>query len=64
MAEIEEELKDLLMRVRVEWTNWLESQHSKDYDHLSSLITLCKIEGGEAERGRFSFLGLQNYCRQ
>ena len=33
-AESEEELKRLLMRVKEErWKGWLETQHSKNYDH-------------------------------
>ena len=32
MAEREEELKSLLMKVK-EWKSWLKTQHSKNYDH-------------------------------
>ena len=30
LAESEEELKSLLMKVRGEWKSWLETQHSKN----------------------------------
>ena len=33
MAESEEELKSLLMKVRVEWKSWLKAQHSENEDH-------------------------------
>ena len=30
MAESEEELKSLLMKVKVEWKSWLKTQHSEN----------------------------------
>ena len=30
MAEIDEELKSLLMKVRGEWKSWLKTQHSEN----------------------------------
>ena len=33
MAESEEELKSLLMKVKEEWKNWLKTKHSKNEDH-------------------------------
>ena len=33
MEESEEELKNFLMRLKVEWKNWLKTQHSKDKYH-------------------------------
>ena len=33
MAEIEEELRSLLMKVKEERKSWLNTQHSKNYDH-------------------------------
>ena len=30
MAESEEELKSLLMKVKMEWKSWLKAQHSKN----------------------------------
>ena len=33
MAESEEELKSLLMKVKGEWKSWLKTQHSENEDH-------------------------------
>ena len=33
MAESEEELKSLLMKVKIEWKSWLKAQHSENEDH-------------------------------
>jgi len=33
MAESEEELKSLLMKVKGEWKTWLKTQHSENEDH-------------------------------
>ena len=33
MAESEEELKSLLMKVKREWKSWLKAQHSENEDH-------------------------------
>ena len=33
MAESEEELRSLLMKVKGEWKSWLKTQHSKNEDH-------------------------------
>ena len=33
MAESEEELKSLLMKVKEEWESWLKTQHSQNEDH-------------------------------
>ena len=33
MAEGVKELKNLLMKVKVEWKSWLKAQHSKNEDH-------------------------------
>ena len=33
MAESEEELKSLLMKVKEEWKSWLKAQHSENEDH-------------------------------
>ena len=33
MAESEEELKSLLMKVKGEWKSWFKTQHSKNKDH-------------------------------
>ena len=34
MAESEEELKSLLMKVKVESNSWLKAQHSENEDHV------------------------------
>ena len=57
MAESEEELKSLLMRVR-EWKRWLKMQHSKNLDHGIQLhhFTANRWEkSGNSDR--FIFLG-------
>ena len=33
MADSEEELKSLLMKVKEEWKSWLKAQHSENEDH-------------------------------
>ena len=33
MAESEEELQSLLMKVKEEWKSWLKAQHSENEDH-------------------------------
>ena len=33
LAESAEELKSLLMEVKVEWKSWLKAQHSENEDH-------------------------------
>ena len=50
MAESEEELKSLLMRVeRGEWKNWLKTQHQKTKIMSSSPITSGQIDGEKME---------------
>ena len=34
LAESEEELKSLLMKVKGEWKSWLKIQQSKNEDHV------------------------------
>ena len=51
MAESEEKLKSLLMKVKGEWVNWLKTWHSENEDHgiwshqfssvTQSCLTLC-----------------------
>ena len=61
MAENEEELKSLLMKVRVEWKSWLKTQHSENYDHG---IWSHYFMANRRETVRdFDFWGLQNHCR-
>ena len=45
MAESEEELTSLLIKVRVEWKSWLKAQHSENEDHGSGPITSWEIDG-------------------
>ena len=65
MAEIKEELKSLLKRVKVESEkDGLKLNIQKAKIIASSPITSWQIEGeisGNSER--FYFLGLQNHCR-
>ena len=65
MAESEEELKSLLMKVKVESENsWLKAQHSENEDHG---LQFHHLMGNRWENSgnsvRFYFLGLQNHCR-
>ena len=53
MAESEEELKSLLMKVKMEWKSWLKAQHSENEDH-----GIWQIDGETVERvSDFIFLG-------
>ena len=63
MAESEEELKSLLMKVNEEsGKGWLKTQHSKTKIMASSLITSWQIDGEKNENSvRFHFLWLQNH---
>ena len=66
MAGSEEELKTLLMRVKEESEKTgLKLNIQKTEIMTSGPITSCQIEGGKSRSSdRFSFLGLQNHCRQ
>ena len=58
MAESEEELKSLLMKVKENKKNWLKTQHSKTKVMASSPITSWQIDGGKVETvSDFIFLG-------
>ena len=60
MAESEEELKSLLMKVKEEWKSWLKYQHSKTKIMTSSPITSWQIDGETMETvANFIFLGSQ-----
>ena len=65
MAESEEELKSLLMKVKVESENsWLKAQHSENEDHGLQFHHLMGNRWGNSGNSvRFYFLGLQNHCR-
>ena len=63
MAEIEEELKSLLMKVKEEsekgdWKSWLKAQHSEKNIMASGPITSWEIDGETVEKvADFIFLG-------
>ena len=64
MAESEEELKSLLMKVKEERKSWLKTQHSENEDHSIWTITSWEIDGERMETvSDFIFGGLQNHCR-
>ena len=65
MAETEEELKSLLMKVKVESENsWLKAQHSENEDHgIRSHHSMGNRWGNSGNSVRFYFWGLQNHCR-
>ena len=63
MAE-SEELKSLLMKVKGEWKNWPENQHSKNEDCVFwSHHFMANRWGNNGNSGRLYFGGLQNHCR-
>ena len=64
MAESEEELKSLLMKVIVESENWLKAQHSENEDDgLWSHHFMGNRWGNSGNSVRLYFSGLQNHCR-
>ena len=65
MAESEEELKSLLMKVKEESEkNWLKAQHSENKDHeIGSLHFMANRRRNGANSGRLYFGGIQNHCR-
>ena len=65
MAESEEELKSLLMKVKEESEkSWLKAQHSenKDYGNWSHHFMANRGETVETVTD-FTFLGSKNHCR-
>ena len=63
MAESEEELKSLLMKVR-ESKTWLKAQHSENKDHgIQSHHFMGNRWGNSGNSVRLYFWGLQNHCR-
>ena len=65
MAESEEELKSLLMKVREESEKaGLKFNFQKMKIIASSPITSWQIDGGKIETVTDYFLGLQNHCGQ
>ena len=65
MAESEEELKSLLMKVKEESEKvWLKAQHSENEDHgIRSHYFMGNRWGNSGNSVRLSFSGLQNHCR-
>ena len=65
MAETEEELKSLLMKVKEESEKgWLKAQHSENEDHgIQSHHFMANRWGNSGNSGRLYFLGLQTHCR-
>ena len=64
MAESEEELKSLLMKVKVESEKvGLKLNIQKTKIMTSGPITSWKIDGEAVETVSDYFLGLQNHCR-
>ena len=61
MAESEEELKSLLMKVKVESEIWLKAQRSENEDHgIWSHHFMANRWGNSV---RLYFFWLQNHCR-
>ena len=65
MADSEEELKSLLMKVKVESEkSWLKAQHSENKDHgIWSHHFMGNRWGNSGNSVRLYFFGLQNHCR-
>ena len=58
MAESEEELKSLLMKVKEEWKSWLKTQHSKNEDHgIRSYHFMANRWGNNGNSDRLYFWG-------
>ena len=64
MAESEEELKSLLMKVKEESEKVLKIRHSKNEDHdIQSHHFMANTWGNNGTSDRLYFFGLQNRCR-
>ena len=65
MAESEEELKRLFMKVKEEsGKRWLKTQHSQNKDHgIQSHHFMANRWGKSGNSDRFYFLGLPNHHR-
>ena len=63
MAESEEELKSLLMKVKEEsGKSWLKAQHSENEDHgIGSHHFMANRWGNKEKSNIHYFLGLQNH---
>ena len=64
MAESEEELKSLLMKVKEESEKGLKAQYSENEDHgIRSHHFMAKRWGKQWKQRQTFFGGLQNHCR-
>ena len=65
MAESEEDLKSLLMKVKEEsGKSWLKAQHSENEGHgIWSHHFMGNRRENSGKSVRLYFLGLQNHCR-
>ena len=64
MAESEEELKSLLMKVKGRGESWLKTQQLKNQDHgIQSHHFMGNRWGNSGNSVRLYFSGLQNHCR-
>ena len=64
MAESEEELKSLLIKVKEERESWLKAQNSENEDHgIWSHHFMGNRWGNSRNSVGLYFLGLQNHCR-
>ena len=64
MAESEEKLKSLLMKVKEESEIWLKAQHSENCDHgIWSHHFMGNRWGNSRNSVRLYFFVLQNHCR-
>ena len=64
MAESEEELESILMKVKEESESWLKTQHSKNKDHgIWSHHFMGNRWGNSGNSVRLYFGGLQNHYR-
>ena len=65
MAESEEELKSLMMKVKEESEkSWLKPQHSENEDHgIQSHHSMGNRWGNSGNSVRIYFGGLYNHCR-
>ena len=63
MAESDEELKSLLMKVKRRMKSWLKAQHSENEDHGIWSHQFMGNRRGNRNSVRLYFFGLQNHCR-
>ena len=64
MAESEEELKSLLIKVKEESRKWIKTQHSENEDHgIRSHHFMANRWGSNGNSERLYLLGIQNHYR-